>query len=91
MKYEVRFTTRFKKDLKLTQKQGKNLDLLFEIIEKLASGEELSKKYRDHFLTGNFKGARECHLESDWLLIYEIIDDKLLLILLRIGSHSELF
>ena len=91
MRYEVRFTNQFKKDLKLAQKQGKDTDKLFEVIEKLANGEKLDAKYRDHDLTGNYKGCRECHVEPDWLLIYEVMGDVLVLMLYRVGSHSELF
>lgn len=80
-----------KKDLKLAKKQNKNTDKLFEVIEKLANGEPLESKYRDHDLTGNYKGCRECHIEPDWLLIYEIVDDVLVLMLYRLGSHSDLF
>ena len=91
MKYEVKFTNQFKKDLKLAQKQGKNTDKLFTVIEKLANGDPLEAKYRDHELVGNYKGCRECHIEPDWLLVYEIMDDVLVLMLYRLGSHSELF
>lgn len=91
MKYEVKFTSQFKKDLKLAKKQGKDLEKLFEIIEKLANGEALEAKYRDHDLTGDYKGCRECHIEPDWLLIYEILEDVIVLLLYRVGSHSELF
>lgn len=91
MKYEIRFTTQFKKDLKLAKKQGKDIDRLFDVIEKLANGEVLEDKYRDHDLTGNYKGCRECHVEPDWLLIYEIDNGILVLMLYRIGSHSDLF
>lgn len=91
IKYEIRFTNRFKKDIKLAKKQGKDLDKLFEIIEKLARGKTLEAKYRDHSLTGDYKGTRECHIEPDWLLIYEIFEDVLVLSLQRIGSHSDLF
>lgn len=91
MKYEVRFTSQFKKDLKLAKKQGKSTDELFTVIDKLANGEVLEAKYRDHGLGGNYKGCRECHIEPDWLLIYEIDDDILVLMVYRIGSHSELF
>ena len=61
MKYSIEFTTRFKKDLKLAKKQNKNLDKMFEVIEILANGGKLDAKYRDHDLSGNFKGTRECH------------------------------
>ena len=91
MKYEVRFTNQFKKDLKLSQKQGKDVDKLFAVVEKLANGEPLDDKYRDHTLTGDYKGCRECHIEPDWLLVYEIFDDMLVLLLNRVGCHSELF
>lgn len=91
MKYEVRYTTQFKKDLKLAKKQGKNIDRLFDVVEKLANGEALEAKFRDHDLTGNYSGCRECHVEPDWLLVYEVVEDVLVLMLYRIGSHSELF
>ncbi len=91
MKYEVKFTNQFKKDLKLAKKQGKDTEKLFEAIEMLANGEALPAKYRDHDLTGDYKGCRECHIEPDWLLVYEIVDDVLVLMLYRVGSHSELF
>ncbi len=91
MKYEVKFTTQFKKDLKLAQKQGKSVEKLFEVIELLANGEVLPTKCRDHDLTGNYKGCRECHIEPDWLLIYEVFEETVVLMLYRTGSHSELF
>lgn len=91
MKYEVKFTNQFKKDIKLAKKQGKSLSKMYDVIEKLANGESLEEKYRDHSLTGNYKGCRECHIEPDWLLVYEIINDVLVLMLYRVGSHSELF
>ena len=91
MKFEIKYTNQFKRDLKLAKKQNKNIDKLYEVINKLASGEKLDAKYRDHELTGDYKGARECHVEHDWLLVYEIINDILVLMLYRIGSHSDLF
>lgn len=91
MKYEVKFTNQFKKDLKLAKRQGKNLDKLYTVIDKLANDKTLEQKYKDHNLSGNYKNCRECHIEPDWLLIYEIIDDVLILMLQRLGSHSELF
>ena len=90
MKYDVQFTNQFKKDLKLAKKQHKNLDKLFEVVETLANGSTLEAKYRDHNLTGNYKGTRECHIEPDWLLVYEIYNDILVLILTRLGTHSKL-
>ena len=91
MRYEVKFTTQFKKDLKLAKKQGKDLDKLLEVIELLADGRELDAKYFDHDLMGKYKGTRECHIEPDWLLVYEIRNKVLVLILYRTGTHSELF
>lgn len=91
MKYEIKFTSQFKKDIKLAKKQGKSIDKLFYVIEKLANGETLENKYRDHNSTGNYKGCRECHIEPDWLLIYEVVNEVLVLMLYRVGSHSELF
>ncbi len=91
MKYEVKFTTQFKKDLKLAKKQKKNLDLLFDVIDTLANGKKLDPKFRDHDLSGDYAGTRECHVEPDWLLVYEIRDDVLVLMLYRLGTHSELF
>ena len=91
MKYDLQFTTQFKKDLKLAKKQNKDLGKLFEVIDILANGETLDAKYKDHSLTGNYRGTRECHVEPDWLLIYEIRGDVLVLMLYRLGSHSELF
>lgn len=91
MKYEIKVTGQFKKDLKLAKKQGKNLDKLFDVVERLANGEVLEAKYRDHDLSGDYKGCRECHIDPDWLLIYEFFDDVLVLLLNRVGSHSELF
>ncbi len=91
MKYDIQFTNQFKKDLKLAKKQNKNLDKLFEVINTLANGKKLDDKHRDHELSGNYKGTRECHIEPNWLLVYEINDNLLILILYRLGTHSELF
>ena len=91
MKYDVQFTNQFKKDLKLARKQNKHLDKLFDVITILANGGTLDVKYRDHTLTGTYKDTRECHIEPDWLLIYEIQNNVLVLMLYRLGSHSELF
>lgn len=91
MKYEVKFTTQFKKDLKLAKKQNKDIEKLFEVVELLANGEKLDFKYKDHDLSGNYKVTRECHIEPDWLLVYEYQNDVLVLMLYRLGSHSELF
>ena len=86
MKYEVKFTIQFKKDLKLAKKQNKDIEKLFEVVELLANGEKLDFKYKDHDLSGNYKGTRECHIEPDWLLVYEYQNDVLVLMLYRLGS-----
>ena len=91
MKYEVRFTSQFKKDLKLAKKQGKDLDKLFDVVGILAGGEDLPPRFRDHSLSGEWENCRECHIEPDWLLIYEISEGLLILALNRVGSHSDLF
>ncbi|MCD7944281.1 MAG: type II toxin-antitoxin system YafQ family toxin [Clostridia bacterium] len=91
MIYEVKFTSQFKKDLKLAKKQHKNLDELFAAIEKLANDVPLESKYHDHSLSGNYESYRECHISPDWLLVYKKELSVLVLILYRVGSHSELF
>ena len=91
MKYVVRPSLKFKKDLKLIQNCGYDLNILTEVIKKLANGETLSIKNKDHNLTGNYNGCRECHITPDWLLIYERLEDELILYLTRTGSHSDLF
>jgi len=82
-------TSSFKKDFKKIKKQKKNLELMKELLFKLASADVLESKYKDHLLSGNYKNKRECHITPDWLLIYEVNDDEL--VLYRTGSHSELF
>ncbi len=91
MKYNIKPTSQFKKDLKTTQKRGYDLDLLKEVINILADGESLPQKNRDHLLSGDYSGCRECHIAPDWLLIYEISDSELYLYLTRTGTHSDLF
>ncbi|HBW05509.1 MAG TPA: type II toxin-antitoxin system mRNA interferase toxin, RelE/StbE family [Clostridiales bacterium] len=91
MKYIVDFTTQFKKDIKLAKKQGKDTEKIFEVVEKLANDEVLEAKYKDHSLTGDYKDCRECHIEPDWLLIYKKYESELILMLVRTGSHSDLF
>lgn len=85
----IRRTSRFKKDIKRLRKQGKAFTEFKKVVEKLTSKQELEPKYQDHKLVGEYKGTRECHLAPDWLLIYELTDDELVLI--RTGSHAELF
>ena len=89
--YTVKPTTKFQRDLKRVQKRGYDISLLTAIIKKLAAGEQLPEKNRDHELSGNFAGCRECHVTPDWLLVYEIADKDLILYLTRTGTHSDLF
>ena len=82
-------TSQFKKDVKQMGKRGKKFEEFKEIIGKIAEGETLDAKYRDHVLVGQYKGTRECHIEPDWLLIYELTESELVLV--RTGTHSDLF
>ena len=91
MKYKVERTNKFVKELKRCIKRGCNENLLKEVIYKLANGQKLEPKYNDHKLHGKYKNCRECHIEPDWLLVYKIEDDKLILTLTNTGTHSDLF
>ncbi len=88
---EIVSSNRFKKDLKLAIRRGYKIELLEEVVNKLANREALDEKYKDHDLTGDLKGLRECHITPDWLLVYQIIDKELVLYLSRTGTHSDLF
>ena len=88
--YTIKFTSRFKKSYKLMIRQGKDISLLDEVIDTLRQGKTLDEKYIDHQLTGNYKQFRECHIKPDWLLIYMIDGDFLILTLVDTGSHSRL-
>ena len=92
-KYKVDYTNNFKKDYKKIKRQGKEIKKLQIIIDKLANGEKLDSIYKDHKLTNNNKymDCRECHITPDWLLVYRIIENELILLLIDTGSHSELF
>ena len=90
-KYDVSWTGQFKKDYKLARKRNLKIELLDEIIRKLSRGEVLSQENRDHALSGNWSGYRECHVQPDWLLIYRIEEGLLILTLTRTGTHSDLF
>jgi mRNA interferase YafQ len=83
------FTSRFKKDYKRILKQGRDESKFEALIAKLIGEQTLEDKYKDHKLSGQFKDCRECHIEPDWLLIYRSTDTEIILI--RTGSHSELF
>lgn len=91
MTYTINPTSRFQKDLKLIQKRGYDLSLLNAIIKKLANGEQLPEKNRDHNLSGDYSGCRESHITPDWLLVYEFDNGELILYLIRTGTHSDLF
>lgn len=92
-KYQVKYTSRFKKDFKKVLKQGKDEKKLLEILNFLANGLELDVKYKNHKLIDDksYKNCSECHIEPDWLLVYKIQNDELILLLFATGSHSELF
>ena len=84
-------TSQFRKDYKLAKKRGYNLSLLEEVLDALLESKTLDAKYHDHPLTGNYLGFRECHILPDWLLIYAIDNDTLILTASRTGTHSDLF
>ena len=89
---KLRFTNSFRKDYKLLKKRGYDLSLLDETVEKLLNGKKLEERYRDHILLGSkYKGLHECHILSDWLLVYRIIEECLILELCYTGTHSDLF
>ena len=87
----IKYQTAFKKDFKRIKKRGCDIKKLQTVIELLASEEELPPIYKDHSLSGDYVGCRECHIDPDWLLVYEVIHDELLLYLVRTGTHSDLF
>lgn len=88
---EIVPSNQFKKDLKLAQKRGLRLELLQEVVDTLSIQKPLPVSNRDHALSGNYAGFRECHIQPDWLLIYRIDEGELFLFLSRTGSHSDLF
>ena len=92
-KYGIITSNKFNKQLKKIIKQGKKIEKLSIVVKKLANGEILETKYKDHALndTKYYKNCRECHIEPDWLLVYEIINEELIVLLLTTGSHSDLF
>ena len=87
----IKYQTAFKRDYKRIKKRGYDLRLLEAVIALLAQEQELPPAYRDHALTGDYSGCRECHIAPDWLLVYEVLQDELLLYLTRTGTHSDLF
>lgn len=91
MNMEIVWTSQFKKDYKTAIKRHFNMELLDNIIRTLSRGEALPEKNRDHSLSGDWSGFRECHITPDWLLIYRIDNDIVVLTLARTGTHSDLF
>jgi mRNA interferase YafQ len=89
MALRIRQSTRFRRDIKRLRKQGADITKLETLVKSLVAQEELEEKHRDHPLTGNWHGYRDCHIQPDWLLIYRIDNDELQLT--RTGSHAELF
>lgn len=88
---KIKYQSAFKRDYKRIKKRGYDIRLLEAVIESLAREQKLDRKYKDHELSGKFAGCRECHIASDWLLIYEIVEDELILEIMRTGTHSDLF
>lgn len=87
----IKYQTAFKKDYKRIKKRGYDMKRLETVINLIAEGKTLPAEYKDHNLIGDYKGCRECHITPDWLLVYEIIENELLLYLTRTGTHSDLF
>jgi len=83
------YTAQFKRDYKLSAKRGLDISLLDALISDLADEKPLSEKHRDHPLKGDYAGCRECHILPDWLLMYRIVDDKIIFV--RTGTHSDIF
>ncbi|MBQ6737019.1 MAG: type II toxin-antitoxin system YafQ family toxin [Synergistaceae bacterium] len=90
-KLKIEPSKRFKRDVELARKRGYNIELLNDVVNMIAEGQKLPPRYRDHELKGDFSGLRECHVQSDWLLVYRIDNDEVKLLLLRTGTHSDLF
>ena len=87
----IKYHNSFKKDYKRIVRRGYDVKFMEKVIELLASANPLPPKYKDHDLTGDYKGYRECHITPDWLLIYAVIDNELILVVSRTGTHSDLF
>lgn len=87
----IKYQTAFKKDYKRIKKRGYDIRLLEKVVDMLAAGKPLPAEYKDHNLSGDFSGCRECHISPDWLLVYEIIEKELFLYLMRTGTHSDIF
>lgn len=91
VKYAVKLTAQFRKDYRLAMKRSLDMELLDNLITMLATGEILPAKYKDHALKGKWAGRRECHVQPNWLLVYQKTETTLVLDLLRTGTHSDIF
>ena len=89
--YTIRYTGEFKRQMKLCERRGYDMELLRDVIRTLSTEGKLPGKYQPHVLHGNRKGQWECHIQPDWLLVWEQHDQELILIMLNTGSHSDLF
>ena len=87
----VFLTAKFKKDLDRAKRRGYNITLLEDVVDMLAKGQKLDARYKDHALQGKYAGCRECYITPDWLLIYKIIKNEVVLLLSRTGTHSDVF
>ena len=88
---EIVSSNRFKRDLKVALKRGYRISLLEDVVNRLDMQEPLEERYRDHLLSGDYDGFRECHITPDWLLVYQVRENELVLFLSRTGTHSDLF
>ena len=89
--FAIVYTGKMKRDVRLMKKRGKDISKLTDALSLLASGKPMPPKYRDHQLKGSLADFRECHIEGDWLLIYQVFEDTLILSASGTGSHSDLF
>ena len=89
--YQIVYTNRMKRDVRRAAKRGKDLSKLIDVLELLQKGEPMPEQYHDHQLSGKLNDFRECHVEPDWLLMYQIFEGELILSATATGSHSDLF
>ena len=89
--YQVIYTTRMKKDVRRVKKRGKDMSKLINVLDLLKTGEPLPEIYRDYQLEGTFRNFRECHIESDWLLVYQMNEGELILFATATGTHADIF
>ncbi len=89
--YTIKYTTRMRTDIQRMKRRGKNILKLFEVLDMLRTGEPLPEQYRDQQLKGDLDDLRECHIESNWLLVYRIYEDELILLATATGTHADIF